>query len=152
MRMLFRTPTHPCGTRILSIPAYLVLLFMSLPATQAADKIRISVSGGYNMIFLSAGVAHHKGFFKDEGLDGDIVVMGAAPSIAALANGDIDGTLLTGTVIRAAIRGLPVRLVAGLMTSSPHVLLARKSKQSRSSAEKKSVSPASATRPMCWRD
>jgi len=28
-------------------------------------------------------------------------------------------------VIRAAIRGLPVRLVAGLMTSSPHVLLAR---------------------------
>jgi ABC-type nitrate/sulfonate/bicarbonate transport system substrate-binding protein len=91
----------------------------------AADKIRISVSGGYNMIFLSAGVAQHKGFFKDEGLDADIVVMGAAPSIAALSNGDIDFTLLTGTVIRAAIRGLPVRLVAGLMTSSPHVLLTR---------------------------
>jgi len=77
------------------------------------------------MIFLSAGVAQHKGFFKDEGLDADIVVMGAAPSIAALSNGDIEFTLLTGTVIRAAIRGLPVRLVAGLMTSSPHVLLAR---------------------------
>ena len=72
-----------------------------------------------------AGVAQRKGFFKDEGLDADIVVMGAAPSIAALSNGDIDFTLLTGTVIRAAIRGLPVRLVAGLMTSSPHVLLAR---------------------------
>jgi len=52
-------------------------------------------------------------------------VMGAAPSIAALSNGDIDFTLLTGTVIRAAVRGLPVRLVAGLMTSSPHVVLAR---------------------------
>ena len=72
MRMPFRTPTHPGGTRILSIPAYLVLLFMSLPATQAADKIRISVSGGYNMIFLSAGVAHYKGFFNAEGLDADI--------------------------------------------------------------------------------
>jgi NitT/TauT family transport system substrate-binding protein len=92
---------------------------------QAAEKIRISVSGSYNMIFLSAGVAQHRGFFKDEGLDADIVVMGAATSIAALANGDIDYTLLTGSVIRAAIRGLPVRLVAGLMTSSPHVLLAR---------------------------
>ncbi|HYT53466.1 MAG TPA: ABC transporter substrate-binding protein [Verrucomicrobiae bacterium] len=125
MRMLFRTPTHPVGTRILSILAYLLLLFMSLPATQAAEKIRISVSGGYNMIFLSAGVAHYKGFFKDEGLDADIVVMGAAPSIAALTNGDIDYTMLTGTVIRAAIRGLPVRLVAGLLSSSPHVLLAR---------------------------
>lgn len=91
----------------------------------AAEKIRISVSGGYNMIFLPAGVAQHRGFFKDEGLDADIIVMGATPSIAALTNGDIDFTLLTGTVIRAAIRGLPVRLVAGLMTSSPHVLMAR---------------------------
>ncbi|HEY3151786.1 MAG TPA: hypothetical protein VGK65_09030, partial [Candidatus Binatia bacterium] len=79
-RRLFRTRTHPGGKRILSIPAYLIFLCISLPATHAAEKIRISVSGGYNMIFLSAGVAHHKGLFKDEGLDADIVVMGAAPS------------------------------------------------------------------------
>lgn len=104
-----------------------LLLFLLFPSfgLQAAEKIRISVSGSYNMIFLSAGVAQHKGFFKEEGLDADIVVMGAATSIAALSNGDIDYSLLTGSVIRAAIRGLPVRLVAGLMTSSPHVLLAR---------------------------
>jgi ABC-type nitrate/sulfonate/bicarbonate transport system substrate-binding protein len=110
------------------VVAFLVcLLAFSLPYSRAqgAEKIRISVSGSYNMIFLSAGVAQHKGFFKDEGFDADIVVMGAATSIAALSNGDIDGTLLTGSVIRAAIRGLPVRLVAGLLTSSPHVLLAR---------------------------
>jgi NitT/TauT family transport system substrate-binding protein len=104
---------------------FLIAIFIGSGDAPAAEKIRISVSGGYNMIFLSAGVAQHRGFFKDEGLDADIVVMGAAPSIAALTNGDIDFTLLTGTVIRAAIRGLPVRLVAGLMTSSPHVLLAR---------------------------
>ncbi len=103
----------------------LIAIFFGSIDAWAAEKIRISVSGGYNMIFLPAGVAQHRGFFKDEGLDADIVVMGAAPSIAALSNGDIDFTLLTGTVIRAAIRGLPVRLVAGLMTSSPHVLLAR---------------------------
>jgi NitT/TauT family transport system substrate-binding protein len=103
----------------------LITIFLASVDALAAEKIRISVSGGYNMIFLSAGVAQHRGFFKDEGLDADIIVMGATPSIAALTNGDIDFTLLTGTVIRAAIRGLPVRLVAGLMTSSPHVLLAR---------------------------
>jgi NitT/TauT family transport system substrate-binding protein len=102
----------------------IALLFTSIES-HGAEKIRISVSGGYNMIFLPAGVAQRKGFFKEEGLDADIVVMGATPSIAALTNGDIDFTLLTGTVIRAAIRGLPVRLVAGLMTSSPHVVLAR---------------------------
>jgi ABC-type nitrate/sulfonate/bicarbonate transport system substrate-binding protein len=112
-------------TKTVGLPALLlVLLFPSFKAP-AAEKIRISVSGSYNMIFLSAGVAQHRGFFKDEGLDADIVVMGVATSIAALSNGDIDFTLLTGSVIRAAIRGLPVRLVAGLLTSSPHVLLAR---------------------------
>ena len=111
-------------TRILELLLLLVVFFGS-DETVAAEKIRIAVSGRYNMIFLSSGVAQHRGFFKDEGLDADIVVMGASPSIAALTNGDIDFTLLTGTVIRAAIRGLPVRLVAGLMTSSPHVLLAR---------------------------
>lgn len=110
-------------TKILQL--LLLVVFFGCDETVAAEKIRIAVSGGYNMIFLSSGVAQHRGFFKDEGLDADIVVMGAAPSIAALTNGDIDFTLLTGTVIRAAIRGLPVRLVAGLMTSSPHVLLAR---------------------------
>ena len=108
-----------------ALVASLLVVLISSFAVQAAEKIRISVSGGYNMIFLSAGVAQHKGFFRDEGLEAEIVVMGAAVSIAALSNDDIDYTLLTGSVIRAAIRGLPVRLVAGLMTSSPHVLLAR---------------------------
>ena len=73
------------------VVGFLICLLTSLlPASraQAAEKIRISVSGSYNMIFLSAGVAQHKGFFKDEGLDADIVVMGAATSIAALSNGD----------------------------------------------------------------
>ena len=45
----------------------------------------MSVSGSYNMIFLAAGVAQHKGFFKDEGLDTDIVVMSAPASLAALS-------------------------------------------------------------------
>jgi ABC-type nitrate/sulfonate/bicarbonate transport system substrate-binding protein len=111
--------------RAVSLLAFLLVILLPTFKSQAVEKIRISVSGSYNMIFLSAGVAQHKGFFKDESLEADIVVMGAAPSIAALSNGDIDFTLLTGSVIRAAIRGLPVRLAAGLMTSSPHVLLAR---------------------------
>jgi NitT/TauT family transport system substrate-binding protein len=110
---------------ILAIAVSLIVLFGSVAVNHAAEKIRMSVSGSYNMIFLAAGVAQHRGFFKDEGLDADIVVMSAPASIAALANGDIDYTLLTGSVIRAAIRGLPVRIVAGLMTSSAHVFLSR---------------------------
>jgi NitT/TauT family transport system substrate-binding protein len=107
------------------MPFVLFLSVLIVAPIRGAEKIRLSVAGSYNMIFLPSGAALHKGYFKDEGLDAEIVVMGAAPSIAALSNGDIDYSLLTGTVIRAAVRGLPVRLVAGLMTSSPHVVLAR---------------------------
>ena len=106
----------------------LSLLFFSAFITSptfAAEKIHMSISGSYNVTYLAAGVAQHKGFFRDEGLDADIVVMTAPASIAALTNGDIDYSLLTGTVIRAAIRGLPVRIVAGLMSSSAHVFLSR---------------------------
>ena len=110
---------------ILASAVSFILLFVIVSVNHAAEKIRMSVSGSYNMIFLAAGVAQHKGFFKDEGLDADIVVMTAPASLAALSNGDIDYTLLTGSVIRAAIRGLPVRIVAGLMSSSAHVFLAR---------------------------
>jgi len=107
----------------LTVPLLAALLIA--PTAAHAERNRLSVSGSYNMIFLAAGVAQHRGFFKDEGLDADIVVMSAPVSIAALSNGDIDYTLLTGSVIRAAIRGLPLRIVAGLMSSSAHVFLAR---------------------------
>ena len=84
---------------------FLFIALITAPAF-AAEKIRMSVSGSYNMVFLAAGVAHHKGFFKDEGIEADIVVMTAPASLAAISNGDIDYTLLTGSVIRAAIPGL----------------------------------------------
>jgi ABC-type nitrate/sulfonate/bicarbonate transport system substrate-binding protein len=54
----------------------LMTIFLGSVESRAAEKIRISVSGGYNMIFLSSSVAQHRGFFKDEGLDADIIVMG----------------------------------------------------------------------------
>jgi ABC-type nitrate/sulfonate/bicarbonate transport system substrate-binding protein len=132
------------------VSVLLLAIFVGYVESHATEKIRISVSGDYNMIFLSAGVAQHRGFFKDERLDADSFVMGAAPFIAALTNGASTTHYLIGTVIRAAIRGLPVRLVAGLMTSLPHVLLAhRESNPSRSSAARRSVSPPSAMPHKC---
>lgn len=113
------------GTTRYLLAVAVLSVFLATPTRADAERIGISVSGSYNMIFLAAGVAQHKGFFKDEGLEADIVVMSAPASLAALSNGDIDYTLLTGSVIRGAIRGLPMRIAAGLMTSSAHVFLAR---------------------------
>jgi NitT/TauT family transport system substrate-binding protein len=89
-----------------------------------ADKIRVAVAN-FNVSFMTAGVAAKKGFFRDEALEAEIIAMRPPVSITALASGDIDYTTVFGSVVRAAVRGLPVRVVASFIDGSTHALVAR---------------------------
>jgi len=91
---------------------------------QAADKVRLSISA-LDVSFLTAGVASKRGFFKNEGLDVEVIRMNANVSIPALSTGDIDYTMVFASVIRGALRGLPMKVVASFMDSSTHMLIAR---------------------------
>jgi NitT/TauT family transport system substrate-binding protein len=93
-------------------------------AVEAADKVRLSISA-LDVSFLTAGVASKRGFFKDEGLDVEVIRMNANVSIPALSTGDIDYTMVFASVIRGALRGLPMKVVASYMDSSTHMLIAR---------------------------
>jgi ABC-type nitrate/sulfonate/bicarbonate transport system substrate-binding protein len=53
----------------------------------AADKIRISVTN-FNMSFLPSGLAVRRGFFKEEGIEAEVIRMNANVAITALASGD----------------------------------------------------------------
>ncbi len=102
-----------------------LILFLAFPGPlQAQDKIRISISS-IDVAFFTGAVAQMRGFFKEEGLDAEIIRMNANVSITALANGDVDYTLIFGSVVRAAIQGFPVKVVAAFMDSSTHTLIAR---------------------------
>ncbi|HEX9442824.1 MAG TPA: ABC transporter substrate-binding protein [Candidatus Binatia bacterium] len=103
--------------------ALLCLLILSGTGA-AADKIRISVTN-FNMSFLPSGIAQKKGFFREEGLEAEVIRMNANVAIAALAGGDVDYTMVFGSVVRAALRGLPVKVVASFIDSSTHALIAR---------------------------
>ena len=99
------------------------LLFLT-PPLQAAEKVRLSISA-LDVSFLTAGIASKRGFFKDEGLDVEVICMNANVSIPALSTGDIDYTMVFASVIRGALRGLPMKVVASFMDSSTHMLIAR---------------------------
>ena len=90
----------------------------------AADKVRMSISA-VDVSFLTAGVALKRGMFRDEGLDLELIRMNANVSITALATGDIDYTMVFASVVRGALRGLPMKVVASFMDSSTHLLIAR---------------------------
>jgi hypothetical protein len=45
--------------------------------------------------------------------------------LTAISTGDIDYTMVFGSVVRAAVRGLPVRVVASLLDGSTHALVSQ---------------------------
>ena len=101
-----------------------VIVCIADQSSIAAEKIRIAVAN-FNVSFMTAGVAAKKGYFRDEGLEAEIIGMRPPVSITALASGDIDYTTVFGSVVRAAVRGLPVRVIASFIDGSTHALIAR---------------------------
>ena len=91
---------------------------------ESADKVRLSVSS-LDAAFLTPVAALKRGFFKEEEIYPEIIRMNDNVSVTALATGDTDYTTIFGSVVRAAIRGLPVRVVASFLDSPTQMLLAR---------------------------
>ena len=93
-----------------------LLLLMLTGSGEAADKVRLSISA-VDISFLTSGVASKRGFFRDEGLDVEIIRMNANVSVTALSTGDIDYTMIFASVVRGALREMPMRVVASFMDS-----------------------------------
>ena len=102
----------------------LITISLFCAQARAADKIRVSVTN-YNMSYLAAGVAAERGFFKEEGLDVEIVRMNANVAMSSLISGDVDYTMIFASVIRAAMRGIPLKVIAVLIDSPPYAFIAR---------------------------
>jgi len=78
--------------------------------SQALKKVRMG-SSSTNVSFLALYTAIHRGFFKDEGLDLEIVFMPANLASTAVLNGDVDyNGAVTGT-IGAAVQGRPMKVL-----------------------------------------
>jgi len=104
--------------------AIILSLSLIVGAVEAADKVRLSISA-IDVSFLTAGLALKRGIFRDEGLDVELIRMNANVSITALSTTDIDYTMVFASVVRGALRGMPMRVVASYMDSSTHLLIAR---------------------------
>jgi len=91
---------------------FMLMLFLSLliSARAGAEKIRTAVPG-LNLNYLSIFSADMKGFFKDEGLDNETIVVGGPAGIAALISGDVDYSGAGGSGLRAAVKGAPLKAI-----------------------------------------
>ena len=93
---------------------FFVLIAISFIApgadAQPLKKVRLA-SSSTNVSFLALYTAVHRGFFKDEGIDLEIIFMPANLASTAVLNGDVDyNGAVTGT-IGAAVQGRPMKVL-----------------------------------------
>ena len=105
-------------------PMILAAMLLPQAPAMAADRVRMSVSA-IDISFFSAGLAQKRGMFRDEGLEVELIRMNANVSVMALSTLDTDYTMVFASVVRAALRGMPMKVVASFMDSSTHLLIAR---------------------------
>ncbi len=63
------------------------------------------------MSMLPIFFAQDKGLFREEGLDPQLVFVGGRLQVPALAAGEVDFSASAETVLRAAVQGLPLKVV-----------------------------------------
>ena len=102
--------------RLIKFPLLLFGLILLLTVTtdsraqSGLKKVRMG-SSSTNVSFLALYTALNRGFFKDEGIDLEIVFMPANLASTAVLNGDLDyNGAVTGT-IGAAVQGRPMKVL-----------------------------------------
>jgi NitT/TauT family transport system substrate-binding protein len=95
----------------------LLILLATHGILEGADKVKIGVAN-YNLSNLSVGVAQRKGFFKQEGIEAEIIAMRPSIVTAAMVSEALDYTTLIVSLVGAAVKGSPLKLI-GMSVDRP---------------------------------
>src|SRR6516165_4579175 len=79
-------------------------------ATAYAELVRTAIPRA-TVNYLSLPVAEVKGFFRDQGLENQAIVIPGSTAIAALVSGNVDYSGAGGSGMRAALRGAPIKAI-----------------------------------------
>ena len=93
--------------RIFFVLGFIALCGMSQAQTQ---KVRISISSRSNTS-VPYYVAVSKGFFRDEGMDVEIIQANPRLGVMALMNGDVSFTGTFVSTVRGILSGFPLKIV-----------------------------------------
>jgi NitT/TauT family transport system substrate-binding protein len=101
-----------------------VMVTVLAAGSAAAETLKVAVAqrGFWNSSFVD--FAQRQGFFKDEGLDIDILYTeGGASTLTPVISGSIDIAMSNGTlgVIAAYAKGMPVKIISAETTGAPDV-------------------------------
>jgi ABC-type nitrate/sulfonate/bicarbonate transport system substrate-binding protein len=122
-----QTITINCSLRLAAITV-LMPIFLLLPiqysAAQGSKRIifALSTKDSSTAPILTAA---HLGYFKDEGIDANIVLMRSDIGVKALITGDVDFAASVSSVIKASAVGIPVKTVLNFFNGSFFYLITK---------------------------
>jgi ABC-type nitrate/sulfonate/bicarbonate transport system substrate-binding protein len=107
----------------------LVLLFLFvLPGSSVfgqVEKVRIGMPS-LSLSFVAPQMAYARGFFRDEGIDAEIIRIATNVGLVAVTTKEIGYTTAVGAALRAGVKGLPIKVVTYFNGRPLHVLVAKR--------------------------
>src|SRR5258705_12813374 len=92
-----------------AIATLIISIVTAGPASAQPKKIRFSTSS-IAVTEMQFRIAQMKGFYREEGLDLETVLIRGSVGMQALIGGSVDYACAAGSIIAAGVRGAPVRL------------------------------------------
>ena len=105
----------------------IVMIFAWRPSgsAQSVEKVRIGMPS-LSLSFIAPQVAYAKGFFRDEGIDAEIIRIATNIGLVAVTTKEIGYTTAVGAALRAGVKGLPIKVVTYFNGRPLHVLVAKR--------------------------
>jgi ABC-type nitrate/sulfonate/bicarbonate transport system substrate-binding protein len=93
----------------------LLIFLIAIPngdlRAQGLKKVRMGIQST-NIGFLPFHLAHHKGFYREQGIDLETIFMSTQAVNAAFVRGDLDYSAAVNGIIQGIVRGAPAKILA----------------------------------------
>jgi ABC-type nitrate/sulfonate/bicarbonate transport system substrate-binding protein len=101
---------------IVSLSCLVVSLHCASASAQL-KKVRLAIPT-VDIVTAPLKMAQAKGFYQKEGLEVEIILVTGSLGVPAVLGNSVDFTTASGSILAAAARGVPVKLVS-VITSKP---------------------------------
>ena len=110
--------------RFIKVIILISMLWIAEVGEAAESKVRVAIpSESMAQIAFYAGV--EKGYYKEEGLEVELILMGAPVANLSLIGGDVDFSTVPAAALTAAVRGAPLRVIYSTFYRPMHWLYAK---------------------------
>ena len=116
---------HPGMILVRSILLVLILAWTQSVRAQNLEKVRIGMPS-LSLSFVAPQAGYGKGFFRDEGIDAEIIRIATNVGLVAVTTKEIGYTTAVGAALRAGVKGLPMKIVTYFNGRPLHVLVAKR--------------------------